>query len=81
MILPSKHLAPGRDLLSCGAELLRKIEGSVTVTELWERVLRDPMLTRLIVAFDWYILALCFLYSVRAIEYDRGTLERANHDL
>jgi ABC-3C biological conflict system middle component len=77
MILPSKHLAPGRDLLSSGAELLRKIEGSVTVSELWERVLRDPAVARLIVGFDWFILTLCFLYSIRAIEYDRGTVERA----
>jgi hypothetical protein len=77
MILPSKHLAPGRDLVSAGAELLRKLEEPVAVTELWERVRGDPTLTRLHLAFDWFVLTLCFLYSVRAIHYDRGVVERA----
>ena len=76
MILPSKHLAPGRDLLSAGAALLSKLEEPLTVTELWERVRSDPDLVRLQVAFDWFILSLCFLYSIKAIEYDRGVIGR-----
>lgn len=76
MILPSKHLPPGRDLLSTGAVLLEKLEEPLTVTELWERVQRDRGLLRLQLAFDWFILALCFLYSVRAIDYDRGIVGR-----
>jgi hypothetical protein len=78
MILPSKHLAPGRDLLTVGAALLQQIEEPLTVSELWARVQKEPALERLRLAFDWFILTLSFLYTVKAIDYDRGIIARAN---
>ena len=78
MILPSKHLAPGRDLLTAGAALLEQIEEPLTVSELWARVQKDPRLERLRLAFDWFLLTLTFLYAVQAIDYDRGVIARAS---
>jgi hypothetical protein len=76
VILPGKHLPHDRALLGVGAEILARLDEDCTVSELWERVLvsRGPTATPL--SFDWFVLALTFLYSIAAIEYD-GIIIRA----
>jgi len=74
MILPGKHLQQDRALLGVGAEILGHLDEERTVSELWERVraARGPIATPL--SFDWFILALTFLYAVMAIDFSDGVI-------
>jgi hypothetical protein len=78
MILPSKHLRPDRALFGVGGEILAQLEEERTVSQVWSQVCRtreqDPNSTPL--TFDWFILALCFLFTVAAIEHQDGVLRR-----
>jgi ABC-3C biological conflict system middle component len=68
MIVPGKHLVPTRALLGVGAEILAQLNNDRSVSELWLRVrdARGPIAAPL--PFDWFILALSFLYAVGAVD-------------
>jgi hypothetical protein len=72
MILPHKHLHLDRALVGVGAEILAQLYEARTVSELWERVTtaraRSPGIAA--ISFDWFILALCFLYACDALNFD-----------
>lgn len=73
MILPGKHLRQDRSLLGLGAEILSQLDESRTVSELWERVrLARSTVTTTPISFDWFILSLCFLYTVSAVDLADG---------
>jgi hypothetical protein len=74
VILPGKHLQQDRALLGVGAEILSHLDEERTVSELWERVrsTRSPKATPL--SFDWFILALTFLYAIAAIDLADGVI-------
>lgn len=74
MILPGKHLLQDRALLGVGAEILGHLDEERTISELWERFrsARGPAATPL--SFDWFVLALTFLYSVAAIDLADGVI-------
>lgn len=78
MILPTKGIAPDRSVLGVGADVLGLMrEESIGVSTLWERYAKyrkrhgcDAPVT-----FDWFVLALDFLYMIGAIGLDsRGRL-------
>ena len=77
MILPTKHLAEDRALLSVGAALLRRLRQPTTVSALWNqsRTLRTEEGGGAL-SYDWFILALDLLFILGAIEIDRGLLRR-----
>jgi len=74
MILPGKHLQHDRALLGVGAEILGHLGEERTISELWERVrsARGPAATPL--SFDWFVLALTFLYAVAAADFADGVI-------
>ena len=74
MILPGKHLHHDRALLGVGAEILAHLDEERTISELWERVRsgRGQIATPL--SFDWFVLALTFLYAVTAIDSADGVI-------
>lgn len=78
MILPTKHLAEDRALLSVGAALLRRLREPMTVSALWEESRR---LTAAEgggeLSYDWFVLALDLLYIVRAVELSDGLIQRS----
>ncbi|WP_309145397.1 ABC-three component system middle component 6 [Mesorhizobium sp. Mes31] len=78
MILPGKHLQYERALLGVGAEILSQLTDDCTVSEIWERVryARGPAAASL--SFDWFILALTFLYTVAAIEFAEGAIRASS---
>jgi hypothetical protein len=81
VILPSKHLDPGRDLLSLGALALTALDQPLTVSELWIRV-RDAAHSRGIhVPYDWFTLAVCFTFSIGAVEFSSGVLKKLRKDV
>lgn len=78
MILPSKHLPQDRALLTVGAAILQHLAHPLTVSALWEQMLRaaadhkvsSPM------RYDGFVLALDLLFLVGAIELREGLLVR-----
>ncbi len=79
MILPGKHLQQDRALLGVGAEILSHLDEERTISELWERVrsARGPVATPL--SFDWFVLALTFLYTVAAVDLVNGMISARAH--
>lgn len=81
MILPTKCLMPEMALLTIGADILNELHQARPVLEVWERVQaahpetspdRSP-------SFDWFILAVNFLYAASIIDYNAGLLSRGVH--
>lgn len=78
MILPSKHLAQDRALLTVGASILPALEHPITVSALWEQMSRDsdsatsPNSLR----YDAFVLALDLLFLMGTIQLSDGLLHR-----
>ncbi|MHB1628620.1 MAG: ABC-three component system middle component 6 [Bacilli bacterium] len=76
MILPTKNLSSERALLSIGAEVLRVLDEPKTVSRIWNDVKRQrvtqPELPPL--TFDWFVLALDFLFIVQALRFEKGRI-------
>jgi hypothetical protein len=79
MILPGKHLQQDRALLNVGAEILGHLEEERTISELWERVRSARSQAATPLRFDWFVLALTFLYAVAAIEFADGVISARQH--
>lgn len=79
MILPGKHLSPDRAIAGVGAEILAQLDRPRDVSELWDRVrtARAGIQASSPVSFDWFALALAFLYAIRAIEDADGLMRAA----
>ena len=79
MILPSKHLQEDRSLLAVGGRILSSIHEDSTVSSIWEEIRSGR--SRVVnendrLSFDWFILALDFLYIAGAIELDGSGIRR-----
>ena len=77
MILPTKGIAPDRALLTIGGELLRLLDEPKTVSRVWEEVSRGRSTTRESISYDWFVLALDFLFAAKAVDLVKGRLYRA----
>ena len=80
MILPTKRLGQDRALLVVGGEILGLLSEPKTVSRLWEEVKRarssragNPPLM-----YDWFVLALDFLYAVSAVEIEKGRIRKSS---
>jgi hypothetical protein len=78
MILPAKHLKQDRALLGIGHEILAQLDEERSVSETWERFqsARSPRANP--ITFDWFVLALSFLFAIGAIRSDRGVLRKCS---
>jgi hypothetical protein len=75
MILPTKHIPPHKALISISAEVFALIGSQSTTSSLWNQFQNSRRAVRKeIISFDWFILALDFLYLIGAIEEDNGLL-------
>jgi hypothetical protein len=72
MILPGKHLRHDRALLGVGGELLSQLGEPHTISELWVRTRAARADKSAPISFDWFILALSFLYAISAVDYADG---------
>lgn len=75
MILPGKHLSPQRALIGVGAEILSHLDRPRDVSELWDRVRSVRSEGAAALSYDWFVLALTFLYTIEAVEEEDGVLE------
>jgi hypothetical protein len=66
-------------LIAIGGQVLARLSEPKTVSRLWDEIkhARDPQLGFSPVSFDWFVLALSFLYGVKAIETSRGRIQRS----
>ena len=75
MILPSKHLAQERSLLTLGAWVLERLDRPKTVSELWGEM-RLAHADGADVPFDWFVLSLDLLAAVRTVRMESGRIQR-----
>lgn len=70
MILPAKHLRHDRALIGVGADILAVLQGPSSVSAVWDAVRADRARRKDAspLSFDWFVLALCFLNAVSAVE-------------
>lgn len=73
MILPTKGILPRQALLSVGADILRLLTDSKTVSRLWSEYRKQSEQS---VTFDWFVLGLDLLFLFGAIEFERGRIRR-----
>ena len=78
MILPTKHIRPDRALIGVGAEVLGALAQPMTMSKLWDTVrsLRSTDASSPVIDYRWFVLALDLLYTIGAIELERGLLRR-----
>jgi hypothetical protein len=76
MILPTKGIAPPQALISLGADILRLLSETKTVSRLWDDFKRQGEHT-VAVTFDWFVLSLDLLFVLGAVDFDRGRVRRA----
>jgi hypothetical protein len=72
VILPNKHLPPGKSLLGVGAKLLGALDRPQTESGLWGRVRDLPE----VATFERFVLALDLLYAIGAVDVTDGMLHR-----
>jgi len=76
VILPTKGIAPDRALITIGGELLRLLDEPKTISRLWSDVTRKRSTIRETISFDWFVLALDFLFAAKAVDLVKGRLDR-----
>lgn len=78
MILPTKHIRPDRALLAVGADVLSSLREPMTVSRLWDeiRTARSDRSVSAPINYDWFVLALDLLFIVKAVQFDRGLVQK-----
>ncbi|MDD5617005.1 MAG: hypothetical protein PHH85_12490 [Candidatus Methanoperedens sp.] len=72
MILPTKHIKLSNSLLSVGATLLKHINGTQTITLLWNETRILPEIR----TFDRFTLGLDLLFMMDIIEFKDGLVRK-----
>ncbi len=79
MILPTKRLSIESSLLGVGADVLRLLTHPKTVSRIWDELkgIRQPLNDRgERLTFEWFVLALDFLFLTDIISLQDGLLKR-----
>ena len=78
MILPTKHLAQDRAILTIGARILPSLEHPITVSALWEHLSLDSVssISPNSIRYDSFVLALDLLFLMGTIQLNDGLLKR-----
>lgn len=79
MLMPTKHIKTENALIGVGGELLAMLERDKTVSTLFRDLQsrrRENELTTL--HFDWFLLALDFLFSIGAVRFESGLVKKMN---
>ncbi len=79
MILPTKHLSIEKSLLWIGAEILSLLNEPKTVSRLWSDFRQRPSnnFDLPITTYEWFILALNFLYITNAVQLSGGRIYKS----
>ena len=76
MLLPTKRIPEERSLIVVGAGILHLLNRPKTVSRLWEEIQKQTNKKNETqkVTYNWFILALDFLFIINAINIERGQL-------
>lgn len=77
MILPTKYLSSERSLIKIGADIIKFLNEPKTVSRLWEEVKHSSYS---VIKYEWFVLALDFLYCIKAINFESDKVWRARND-
>lgn len=75
MILPTKHLSPADSLITIAATITMVApDYPISSGQLWERTVESRHRAGLItpLSFDWFVLALDFLFVIGRVSQDPG---------
>ena len=73
MILPNKHIDLDESYLGLGGVLLGLMNAPQTVSGLWEKAKNETPISN----FERFTMVLSFLYTIDAVQYDKGLIKRA----
>jgi hypothetical protein len=77
--MPTKHIKTENALVGVGAELLALLDRDKAVSTLFRDLQSRRRESELAtIHFDWFMLALDFLYSVGAVRFESGVLKKMN---
>lgn len=78
MILPTKRVPEDRALLTVGAEVLGLLDEPKTVSRVWDELKRSrgDRVNSTPITYDWFVMSLDLLYTMRAIELTNGRLRK-----
>jgi hypothetical protein len=79
LILPTKRIPEDRALLAVGADVLTMLSRPQTVSRLWDQLKRRRIERKTVtpLPFDWFLLSLCLLFAMGAVELRDGRLYKA----
>ncbi len=79
MILPTKHVRTEQAIIGIGGELLALLSEPMTVSYLWNEVRerRTVAMPTAPIDYDWFVLALDFLFLIGVVESRQGLVVRA----
>lgn len=79
MLMPTKHIKTENALIGVGAEVLALLDRDKTVSRLFSDLQEDRRENELsTIHFDWFLLAMDFLFSIEAIRFDAGLIKKMN---
>ncbi|HCS38071.1 MAG TPA: hypothetical protein DIW44_00600 [Anaerolineaceae bacterium] len=77
MILPTKNLDQSRAIIIVGGEILALLQSPKTNSKLWDDYKEFRLKQEYSsVSYDWFVLALDFLFLIGTILYDDGKIIR-----
>ena len=90
MILPTKRITQNRSLLGIGGHIIQLLDEPKTVSRLWEDFkekfnsndinIKNPHSSKSVyfsISYDWFILALDFLYYIQAVDLENGKIRKS----
>lgn len=79
MLMPTKHIKTENALIGVGAEVLALLDRDKTVSRLFSDLQEDRRDNELsTIQFDWFLLAMDFLFSIGAIRFESGLIKKMN---
>jgi len=79
MLMPTKHIKTENALIGVGAELLALLDRDKTVSRLFHDLQGERHINDLAtIHFDWFLLAVDFLFAIGAIRFEAGLIKKMN---
>lgn len=79
MLMPTKHIKTENAIIGVGGEVLDLLDHDKTVSRVFhdlQQKRKESELTT--IHFDWFLLAVDFLYAIGAIRFEAGVLKKLN---
>jgi len=79
MLMPTKHIKTENAIIGVGGEVLDLLVHDKTVSRVFHDLQKKRNENELTtIHFDWFLLAVDFLYAIGAIRFEAGVLKKLN---